>query len=201
MMKKLTALFAAAIMILGLSSCDSKQRLAEQLQGTWTMQPDQITDTEGQTIGIMRLVEFVKEPSQAGGEIVISSMVSVNTQLPDNDNPEAPVSVTASGKATISGTWAAVDDDEIAIYLRPETFSVEVDPSATVLTPAGEMSENGPDLAKLQPSAAQYVRQQITESLRGDFFKFTKIDDIKIQGNIMTCEVNHRDITLRTTKD
>lgn len=200
-MKKITAIFAAAIMIIGLSSCDSKQSLAEDVQGTWTVQPDQITDTDGQTVGIMRMIEFVKEPSQAGGEVVISSMVSVNMHLPDSDgNPEAPINVTASGKATISGTWAVVDDDEIAIFFSPDTYSIEVNPDATVLTPAGEMSENGPDLAQLRPSATEYVRSQIAYALRGDFYKFTKIEDIKIQDNVMTCEVNSRDITMRINR-
>ena len=196
-MKKIFASIAAALMILGLSSCDSRQALAKDINGSWSASPDKITETEFMTTGVIRIVDFIKAPSQAGGDLTMSSLVSVSSQLPPTDSITQPVNMTASGVASIRGTWAANDDDEIIIVLDPETFSVQVDPSAVVLNVNTLTGQNTPDLASMKPGVVEMVRNQINTAVRNDFFSIQKIDDIKIHDNMMSCEINHRDITMR----
>lgn len=196
-MKKIFASIATALMILGLSSCDSRQTLAKDINGSWSASPDKITETEFMTTGVIRIVDFIKAPSQAGGDLTLSALVSVTSQIPPTDSITQPVNMTASGVASIRGTWAAHDDDEIIVVLDPETFTVQVDPSAVVLNVNTLTGENTPDLAAMKPGVVEMVRSQINTAVRNDFFSIQKIDDIKIHDNMMSCEINHRDITMR----
>ena len=198
---KFTGLIAAALLMTGLASCDSKQTLAKEINGSWSASPDRIADTEAMSTCIVRIVDFDKAPSQAGGDMILSGLVSVSSQLPVSESVQQPVSLTAGGVASIRRTWLAHDDDEIVVVLDPETFTVNVDSSAVVLTTDILTGDDAPDLALLKPSAVAMVRQQITQAAQTDFFSIHKIDDIKIHDNMMSCEINDRDITLRRQID
>ena len=184
-------------MMIGLSSCDGRQTLAKEINGSWSASPDRITETAAMSTGVIRIINFVRTPSEAGGDLIMSSLVSVSSQLPRTDSVAQPVSMTASGIASIRGTWAAQDDDEIIVVLDASTFNVEVDSSAVVLTSNYVFNESTSDLATLKPSAVEMVRNQITQAVRDDFFSIRKIDDIKIKDNMMSCEINDEDFTMR----
>lgn len=196
-MKKIFGTIAAAMMMIGLSSCDGRQTLAKEINGSWSASPDRITETATMSTGVIRIINFVRTPSEAGGDLIMSSLVSVSSQLPRTDSVAQPVSMTASGIASIRGTWAAQDDDEIIVVLDASTFNVEVDSSAVVLTSNYVFNESTSDLATLKPSAVEMVRNQITQAVRDDFFSIRKIDDIKIKDNMMSCEINDVDFTMR----
>ncbi|MBD5245608.1 MAG: hypothetical protein HDS55_02540 [Barnesiella sp.] len=196
-MKKIFGTIAAAMMMIGLSSCDGRQTLAKEINGSWSASPDRITETATMSTGVIRIINFVRTPSEAGGDLIMSSLVSVSSQLPRTDSVAQPVSMTASGIASIRGTWAAQDDDEIIVVLDASTFNVEVDSSAVVLTSNYVFNESTSDLATLKPSAVEMVRNQITQAVRDDFFSIRKIDDIKIKDNMMSCEINDEDFTMR----
>ena len=196
-MKKIFGTIAAAMMMIGLSSCDGRQTLAKEINGSWSASPDRITETAAMSTGVIRIINFVRTPSEAGGDLIMSSLVSVSSQLPRTDSVAQPVSMTASGIASIRGTWAAQDDDEIIVVLDASTFNVEVDSSAVVLTSNYVFNESTSDLATLKPSAVEMVRNQITQAVRDDFFSIRKIDDIKIKDNMMSCEINDEDFTMR----
>ena len=185
------------MMMIGLSSCDGRQTLAKEINGSWSASPDRITETATMSTGVIRIINFVRTPSEAGGDLIMSSLVSVSSQLPRTDSVAQPVSMTASGIASIRGTWAAQDDDEIIVVLDASTFNVEVDSSAVVLTSNYVFNESTSDLATLKPSAVEMVRNQITQAVRDDFFSIRKIDDIKIKDNMMSCEINDEDFTMR----
>lgn len=196
-MKKIFGILASAVILLSLSSCDSRQSLAKDINGSWSASPDRITETETMSTGVIRFIDFIKAPSEAGGDVIISSLVSVSSQLPAGEEITEPISMTASGVASVRGTWVAQSDDEVVLVLDPESFNVQVDTSAVVLTANTVTGEQSPDLASLKPSAVNMVRDQITRTVRNDFFSIQKIDDIKINGNMMSCEINNRDLTLR----
>lgn len=196
-MKKIFGTIAAAMMMIGLSSCDGRQTLAKEINGSWSASPDRITETATMSTGVIRIINFVRTPSEAGGDLIMSSLVSVSSQLPRTDSVAQPVSMTASGIASIRGTWAAQDDDEIIVVLDASTFNVEVDSSAVVLSSNYVFNESTSDLATLKPSAVEMVRNQITQAVRDDFFSIRKIDDIKIKDNMMSCEINDEDFTMR----
>lgn len=196
-MKKIFGAITACMMVLAMSSCDSRQTLAKEVNGSWSASPDRITETQTMSTGVIRIIDFVKKPSEAGGELIMSALVSVSSQLPMTDSVAQPVSMTASGVATVRGSWAAHDDDEIVIVLDAETFNVQVDSSAVVLTSNFLFNEKTADMAQLKPGAIEMVKNQITESVRDDFFSIRKIDDIKIHDNMMSCEINNVDFTLR----
>ncbi|MDE6266879.1 MAG: hypothetical protein K2M07_05975 [Muribaculaceae bacterium] len=196
-MKKILGSLAAILIILGFSSCDSRQSLAKNIKGSWTSAPDKITDTGTMSTGVIRLMDFIKTPSEAGGDFIMTAMVSVSSQLPMTDSVAEPVSITASGIATIRGTWAAHDDDEIAVVVEPGTFDIQVDSSAVVLSSNYLFNEKTSDMATLKPSAIEMVRNQIRETVQNDFLSIRKIDDIKIYDNMMSCEINDVDFTMR----
>ncbi|MDE6225516.1 MAG: hypothetical protein K2M25_05200, partial [Muribaculaceae bacterium] len=113
------------------------------------------------------------------------------------DAIDNPISFTASGVATISGEWTVEDDDEIAIFLDGSTMKIDVDPDGIVLDYNVLTGTSAPDTTTVKPVLAQMVKKAISGGVETKFFNARKIDDIKIKDNMMSCEIDDYDITLR----
>lgn len=121
--------------------------------------------------------------------------------MQSNDSIVTPLQITASGVATITGVYQAKDDDELTISLDATSMNVNVDPDAVKLNYNIATATSAPLVEKLKPGAAILATQQINRAAQNAFSNITEIDDIKIEGSIMRCEINHTDLTFtKSTK-
>lgn len=176
---------AAIAMFFG---CDSKAKLAEDIDGTWTAAPVKLTNNEQGYSSITETFMFEQDSTAASGTVVITSMISLQKSAPANAAPTAPFMMTAAARATISGSWVAIDDDELALQLNPQTLSVEVDPTMVqvAMNPLSDQTSVTPDT--LTSSMLDYVKATITQDLNVHYADFTKIDDIKFKQKNATME-------------
>lgn len=196
-MKKFLQLIPAVALMVMACSCDSKSKLANDINGTWASSPDHMADNNGSSASIIRIIEFNKLPDKAGGTLVMSGLVSVSSGVPQSDEIDMPISYSASGVATITGEWNVIDDDEISIFLDGTTLKVDVDPQGVVLDYNVLSGTSEPDTTAIKPALAAMVKKVITNGVQTQFFNAKKIDDIKIKDNMMSCEIDDQDITLR----
>ena len=102
-------LFAA----LALVSCNDNARLASEVQGAWTGTPENFTDNSVVTATILETFDFVSDGTviakgSHGGSVVIAGMITASTQVVADAGLVEPLSLTATAKSTISGTWTVI---------------------------------------------------------------------------------------------
>lgn len=204
-MKTITSVICATAIAAGMmalmTSCDSKAKLAEAVQGEWTGNPEKVLDTGAASASMVRMLEFTKGAADTEGSVTMTAMISVENTMQSNDSIVTPLQITASGTATITGVYQAKDHDELTISLDATSMTVNVDPDAVKLNYNIVTENSEPLIAKLKPGAAILATQQINRAAQNAFSNITEIDDIKINGNIMRCEINHTDLTFtKTTK-
>lgn len=182
---------------LSLVSCDKTARLAKELPGSWAGTPENFTDNSAVTATIIETFDIVSDPSLVpekshGGSITIIGMLSANTQVLGEAEQIEPLSLTVTGKSMISGTWVAIDDDEVVVNLDPSTLKVEVDPDAVLVN--GLMTDvNGPKIDSLKPSVAATIANSLRIALTNRYTSVRKLDDVKIKGPLMKFEIGHTD--------
>lgn len=198
-MKKSTSAICAAATIAVLlplfTACNSKAKLAEALQGKWTGNPETILDTGAASASMVRMLEFTRGAADTEGSVTMTAMITVENTMQFNDSIVTPLQITASGTATITGVYQAKDDDELTISLDATSMTVNVDPDAVQLNYNIATENSAPFVEKLKPGAAILATQQINRAAQNAFSNITEIDDIKIEGTIMRCEINHTDLT------
>lgn len=188
---------AALLSIFAISSCDSKQKLSENLSGVWSGQEEQLTNTEAAHASMVRMLQFTPTGTQGEGDFTMTAYITVDNTMPANDSIVTPLSITASGTATITGVYQVKDDDELMINLDASSLAVNVDPEAVELKYNVLTQQSGSELETLKPAAAVLVNQQIEHAARSAFSNITEIDDIHISGSMMKCEIGHSDLTFR----
>ena len=198
-MKKFTSVICATAAVAGMltlmTACDTKAKLAESVQGKWTGNPEKMLDTGAASATMVRTLEFTE------GSVTMTAMITVENTMQSNDSIVTPLQITASGVATITGVYQAKDDDELTISLDATSMNVNVDPDAVKLNYNIATATSAPLVEKLKPGAAILATQQINRAAQNAFSNITEIDDIKIEGSIMRCEINHTDLTFtKSTK-
>lgn len=196
---KITKLIFASLAMtlagLGLASCDSETRLAKDIQGTWSGNPQQVVDSGASSATATTLIEFVGGSDLREGTVNITALVSVENVTSFNDSVMTPLEITASGTATITGVYQVKDDDEIIVSLDGSSLNVAVDPDAVQLNMNVLTEESDPVTTQLKAGASVLVEQQVRKIANQIFSGVNKIDDIKIHGSLMEAEINHRDLT------
>ncbi len=196
-MKKLLKFIPAAAILLAATACDSKSRLADDITGTWSGTPEMIAnETSGQTT-VVNIIDFERTPGTSGGTMTLSALLTTTSEIPESDKVIQPISYSASGVATIRGEWIANDDDKITVAIDPTSMSLQVDPDAVQLNYNVLSETSSPDTVALNHHVIAYINQEMKLAVQKRFFKINKIDDIKIKDNMMSCEINDRDLTLR----
>ena len=188
----LTALCGMAVI---LTSCDSRAKLSDSVQGIWAGTPQQMTDTGAAKATVTRLMEFTKTDDAGAGNITLTAYITVENTMSANDSIVTPLTITASGTASITGVYQAKDDDDILLNLDTSSLTVNVDPEAVQLNYNVLTTGSQPQLVALKPAASVLATQQITRAAQSAFFNLREIEDIKIHGSIMTCEFGHQDFT------
>lgn len=192
------AVVAAGMMsAFGFSSCDSKQKLSEELSGVWTGQEETLTNTGAARASMVRMLQFTPTGSKGEGDFTMTAYITVNNTMPATDEIVTPITITASGTATITGVYQAKDDDELILNLDASSLTIDVDPEAVELKYDVLTQQSAPEIETLKPAAEVLVNQQIEHSARSAFSNLTEIDDIKISNNLMSCEMRHTDLTFR----
>lgn len=204
-MKKFTSVICATAAVAGMltlmTACDTKAKLAESVQGKWTGNPEKMLDTGAASASMVRTLEFTKGAADTEGSVTMTAMITVENTMQSNDSIVTPLQITASGVAAITGVYQAKDDDELTISLDATSMNVNVDPDAVKLNYNIATATSAPLVEKLKPGAAILATQQINRAAQNAFSNITEIDDIKIEGSIMRCEINHTDLTFtKSTK-
>ncbi|MBD5202752.1 MAG: hypothetical protein HDR83_02910 [Bacteroides sp.] len=196
---KIRPILAGAAVVLGLTmvSCDTATSLAKDVNGTWAGGVDRILgDALNSDVFSTYTFTYDAASAKAGGDIVINATLAGNY----NDNVvvgETPsnVSVTVAGTSSISGTWTAIDDDEIVITLNPSTLKVSLDPAAQTLTSSAVLTAETIDT--LKPSLLSMIKDRMAYDLRIKYSSPIHMDDVKVKGGkTLEYEVNDIDYTL-----
>jgi len=197
-MKKTALMICGSVLAMAissmLSSCDSKARLAEAIQGNWTGNPEKVLDSGAATASMVRLMEFTRGSADTEGSVTMTAIITVENTMQFNDSIVSPLQITATGTASVTGIYQAKDDDELIISLDATSMSVKLDPEAVQLNYNLLAGSSAPVVDKLKPGAAILATQQINRAAQNVFSNITDIDDIHIEGSIMKCEINKRDL-------
>lgn len=188
---------AALLSIFAISSCDSKQKLSEDLSGIWTGQEEQLTNTGAARASMVRMLQFTPTGTKGEGDFTMTAYITVDNTMPSNDEVVTPLTITASGVATITGVYQVKDGDELILNLDASSLSINVDPDAVELKYNVLTEQSGSEVETLKPAAAVLVNQQIEQAARSAFSNITEIDDIHIASTVMKCEIGHSDLTFR----
>ena len=194
-----TLFVGAASLLLMLSACDSEAKLAREITGTWATAPEKLIDHEAMSATAVRMMQFTPSLSDSkSGDMQMTALVSITNAMPgDTTSIIEPYTVSASGLATLNGAWAVVDDDKVILHLDESTLDVTVDPEAVLVSVNTLTDVTTTTVDSIKPSIAVNLKKQITDAVRNQVFNTSKIDDIKLTGNLMSCEINHHDVTLR----
>lgn len=187
-------LCAACLGGAALSSCNSRAKLSESLQGEWTGNPEKVLDSGAASASMVRMLEFAQGNADTEGTFTMTANITVDNTMPFNDSIQTPLTISASGVATITGTYQAKDDDEVVILLDNTSFSVTVDPEGVQLNYNIVSDSSAPAVEKLKPAAIVLATQQINRAAQNAFTNLHEIDDIHIDGSLMKCEINKTDL-------
>ena len=182
---------------MSLASCNEKASLANKIEGTWTGTPERIADSSAAYSTMVKTYEFNVSDTGEGGSLVISALIDVENTVAGTDATSQPIAVSAAATATVTAQWEAVDDDEIIVHIDPSTLTINVDPSAVSLDYNSITDSSSSDLTELKPQAAAIIGRQVNAAVSSNIMGLTKIDDIKITNNILECEIDKTDISLR----
>lgn len=197
-MKNIKLILSSLLLIVAFTACNEKAKLAKSLEGSWTGSPEKLAATDDLAASSMiEIMQFTVNPDKTDGSLIVSGLISLTSPITDNIGAMQPISMSASGVITAQGSWTAVDDDEIMVYIDPKTITVDVDSSAVILNYSSISNEERPDLSPLKPTVAEHVKQQIKILAGAKIANMTKIDDIKIKDNLMSCEIGKQDLTFR----
>lgn len=192
--------------LLSVTSCDDTARLAKELPGTWAGTPENFTDNSAITATIIENYTIVSNPdtqqkSLRGGDILITGMISSTTQVVSNGSLIEPITLTAAAKSSIEGTWNVIDDDEVAVMLKPETLKVEVDPEAIMVNTNVLSGADSPDIDSLRPQVCANLSQGLSQALVIRYASVKRLDDVKIKGPILKFEIGKTDYVLTRQGD
>ena len=194
MKKVLIALCCMGAGLTVVSSCDSKGRLAEAVEGEWTGNPERLLDTGAASATMVRMMEFSPGEVATEGTITMTAVITVENTMQFNESVVTPLTITATGTATITGTYQVRDHDDILVGLDATSLSVSVDPDAVQLNYNIISEDSAPMVEKLKPGAAVLATQQINRAAQNAFANITEIEDIHIKNNTMRCEIGDHDI-------
>ena len=179
-----------------LTSCNPNERLAEEVQGCWTGNPETLQDTGAMTASLVRVFQFTKGTTPTEGTVTMTAVITVENTMQSNDSIITPLQISASGTATITGVYQAKDDDELIVRLDNTSLSVSVDPDGVQLNYDVLTGDSAPMADRLKPGAAVLATQQINRAAQHLFSNFTEIEDIHINGDVMHCEVKDVDLVM-----
>lgn len=126
--------------------------------------PEDFSDNSAITATIIDTYEFLPAAMTANetlsGSVTVTGMVNTTTQIVGDSALIEPLSLSASARTSISGTWTVVDDDEIALSLDPQSLVVEVDPDAVVAN-NNPLALSSPAVDSIRPDLCKTIEHGI----------------------------------------
>lgn len=193
-MKK-TIIGMLAMATLSLTSCNEASKLASEVNGSWSSTPQMLVNDQGSQATIVETVTFERDSDKAGGHVVFTGMISCTGSMQGNEAMVQPFELAASARSSVSGEWTAVDDDEIVLKLDVEKMTVDVDPSALVLSTNILTGSNESNPESLKPQMAAVVQGALRRQLVARYTSMSKLDDVELKdkGSMLKFEVGKKD--------
>ena len=194
---KLHQVLTVASIIATITACESPSRLASQVEGEWAGTPERITDTDLSYVSMTPSYEFTRSQSgksdKSGGDVKL--VAQVDTQIPADGFPtdslgETPVSINVAAVVTVSGTWRAVDDDDILVKFNTSTTVSSVDSKAVCEYASPFSSTDRAETIELPAAAITAISRQLTSTISDYAADMHELDDVKVKGTFMKCKIN-----------
>lgn len=203
-MKLSTLSFFCALAVLfsvaAISSCSRAERIA----GQWQANPERIAHLAGSADASTTVTLDFRpdaESRKAGGDVYLSAVIEVQSAMTGMATPvDAAYENNVAATASVTGhyVYSDDDDDDILISLDPSTFQVNVDPDGVSFAENLLTGRQQPELDSISATLAERWRVALTPTMREVFGRYSSIEDIKVHhGDIMSCEIADRDVTLR----
>lgn len=186
------------IAVASLIGCTTSGDLAEKATGQWsgtTVHFDKKSMIDGAFTPTFR---FDRAEGQNGGAVTITSLVSVTMPVnaPIDSVGTTAVSATATGIATVSGTWQTPDGNVIKLHLDMSTLVIDIDPKVSFELANIWTNADVPTERTVAPAVYKTFEKQMTEGLTGSLQKLDELDDVTIQDGMLTCTYIHSPQTL-----
>lgn len=204
-MKSKIILSLAAIMSVGLASCDETARLATSLEGNWTGTPtaannkSKILDRmssinqDGPEIQtITPTLSIIKDPGVSGGSMKYSAIYTVSQNV-TTVATDVPFSVTANVTANANASWTAYDDDEINVSIDPASVKINVDPASVRLEYTVLTDKPASSLDSIKTHMMSNIEKMFTAAVSTKLLSINEFEDIKVKGPSMTLEIGYDD--------
>ena len=202
-MKLPTASFFSALAVLGaiifISSCSRTDRFA----GEWMGTPSRIMGIPGASDATSTVsIDFAPTSDvRNGGNVFMTATIDVSQAVTGSEfSLDSPYQVDIAATASIRGRYVAEenDDDDILLHFDPSTLQVNIDPAGVTFSENILTGLQRPALDSLTTKTVDAWRVLVTSAIRDEFYKYQKIEDIKVHhGDMMSCEVADRDCTFR----
>ena len=137
-------------------SCNGKEMLAENLEGTWTCPPTQIESGKDANVVCVRTFVVTRTPDKLEGEVQFSGLVNVTSSLTSEQGFLQAITFSASGTINAKGTWLVKDDDEITVSYDPASVVADF-PAETILLPNAPFSASDSIAATYKNAIAQSI--------------------------------------------
>lgn len=202
-MKVHTASFFSLLAVLGAITAVSSCSKTDYVAGMWQGNPERIADIPGTSDASSTMtIDFAPRSDRKGpGEVDLSAVVELQQAVVGMaDASGVPYQANITATASISGTYVPEDgdDDDYILSLDASTLDVTVDPSGVVFASNVLTGAERPLLDSLTAATADRWRVIITAAMREQFYKYSRIEDVKVHhGDMMSMEVDHRDMTFR----
>lgn len=183
--------FSSIILIVTVASilgCTTSSDLAEKVSGQWsgtTVEFKKKTMIDGSFTPTFR---FDRAEGQSNGAVTISAMVSVTMPVnaPIDSVGTTAVSATATGLATISGTWKADEGDEIKLHFDMSTLTIDLNPMVNFELANIWAANDIPTERTVAPAVYKSFEKQMTDGLTASLQSLDELDDIAIKDGLMT---------------
>ena len=202
-MKISTASFFGALVALGALMCISSCSRTDRFAGEWIGTPTRMMNIPG-AADASSTVSLDFAPStdvRRGGDVFMSATIDVTQAVVGSSfSVDDPYQVDVAATDSIRGRYVADgdDDDDILLHLDQSTLQVNIDPAGVTFSENILTGLQRPALDSLTQQTVDAWRVRITAAIRDEFYKYQKIEDIKVHhSDMMSCEVADRDYTFR----
>lgn len=137
--------------------------------------------------------------SRRGGSVMLSSVISATQPVEPGVGIDQAYEVNVAATATQAGTWRydGDSDDDLIISLNPSSLSVDIDNNGVTFTQNLLTGAEQPMIDSLTNATANQWKVELTQAMRSEFSRFTKLDDVKVDKHgVLTLETENPETTL-----
>lgn len=202
-MKFQTAGFFTLLAILGAITAISSCSKTDYVAGLWQGNPEHIVSIPSASDATSTItIDFAPRSDKKGqGQVDLNAVIEVQQAVVGPvSEMQSPYQANITATAYISGYYAPEqgEDDDFILSLDASTLKVNVDPSGVVFVNDIATNTERPVLDSLTTATADQWRVILTKVIRDEFYKFSRIEDVKVHhGDMMSMEIDHHDKTFR----